>query len=82
MSSNFFSMTGMISAVLCFLAGFGVSIWIGVAALVPEAPWEQRNIMAGVLIIVFGTLIGVITGFIGGLCCGGCCVLVDESDEW
>jgi hypothetical protein len=68
-------MCAYVSIVVFFLAGFGITLWIGVSALVPQAPWHERNITAGVCLVVFSTLIGIVSGMIGGFFCGGVCYL-------
>lgn len=67
------------SLVVFFLAGFGISLWLGVAAIVPEAPWHERNIPGGVCLIIFSELIGVVSGLIGGFLFGGSCYLVADD---
>jgi hypothetical protein len=56
---------GSIFSVLFGLSMIGISVWLGVASLVPENPFNKRNIATGVCLIVFATLIGIVAAFFG-----------------
>ena len=66
MANKFATICCVTCGVLSGLAVMGVMIWLGVAALVPEDPFETRKISTGVLLIVFD----VFAGFVGGIVIG------------
>ena len=72
--------TGIVSAVVFFLATLAICLWIGVAMLVPQAPFDTRNIAGGVCLLMFVVLIGVSTG-VGYLLDGESCALCHDDDR-
>ena len=76
MANTFAALSGYVSYILSALGIIIVTVWLGVALLVPQYPFHHRDIPTGVCLIVFATLIGVIGGVIfGGLgyFCGLAC---------
>lgn len=76
MANTFAALCGYVSYILSALGIIIVTVWLGVALLVPQYPFHNRDIPTGVCLIVFATLMGVIGGVIfGGLgyCCGLAC---------
>jgi hypothetical protein len=70
-------------AIIFGLAGLAISIWLGIALLVPDTPFTHREIAGGIVLIVFCWLSAIISAIIGGLlgwligvpfdcCCDGC----------
>jgi hypothetical protein len=62
------------------LGTLAVCIWLGVSMLVPQSPFEVRNIAGGVCLIVFSGASAVVAGLIAWFSTGGVCLVCDESD--
>lgn len=66
---------GSIFSVLFGLSMIGISVWLGIASLVPQNPFNKRDIATGVCLIVFATLMGIVAALFGfgfGFILGGC----------
>jgi hypothetical protein len=57
---------GITLFITVFLGLSVVSVWLGVASLVPQEPFVRRDIPTGVCLIVFALFIGIFGGIIGG----------------
>lgn len=55
-------------------------ILYGVYALVPQSPWEKRDVTAGVLLLVLSALISVVVAFIVVLPCLICLICFEDED--
>jgi hypothetical protein len=58
-------MCAIILYIMVAFTGLGISVWLGVANLVPQKPFVQRDIATGICLIVFGAFIGMFVGLIG-----------------
>lgn len=69
---------GLVTYVVSALGILALTVFLGVALIVPQYPFHKRDIASGVCLIIFATLIGIIGGVIFGAF-GFCCGLVCES---
>lgn len=74
--------TSIVIGVLTGLATFAIFVWLGVTMLVPQAPFNTRNIAGGVLLIVFSILALIVSGLLGWFFTGGVCwIAADCCDD-
>lgn len=68
--------------IIVFLASWALTIWIGVAMIVPQTPFKTRDIPTGVCLIVFSCVMALIAGIASGaitfVCCLPCSWCCDE----
>ena len=82
MANTFAALCGYVSYTLSAIGLIVVTIWLGVALLVPQYPFHHRDIPTGVCLIVFSWIMGVIGGVIfGGVgyCSGLACVSIVDT---
>jgi uncharacterized membrane protein len=71
--------TSYVTGAATGLATFAIFIWLGVCMLVPQAPFATRNIVGGVLLIVFSIAAFVVSGLISWCLTGGICCMCAEG---
>ena len=81
MKRDFLLLAAYCSAAIFGLGGFAITLWLGVTALIPQLPWDERNITAGTFMIIFSALIGIVCGFMAGLLCGGSCLIERRIED-
>ena len=81
MGCLFFKVTSIIFAILTGLAILAIQLWMGVAFLVPQYPFTERNIANGVVLIVLAPLSAPIGAGVAWYVTGGCCWLTCDDDK-
>lgn len=80
-----FKVIGYVFGTLVFLGSWGITLWIGIAMLVPQQPFKQRDIPTGVCLIVFSWIISAIVGtiayFTGFVVCLPCSYCIDKYTD-
>jgi uncharacterized BrkB/YihY/UPF0761 family membrane protein len=70
-------LVGMALLAFCSIS-LAIVIGLAIASIVPQYPFQEKNITLGVCLIVFSGLISIIVGIIGAYFCIDAC----ETHEW
>lgn len=63
------------------IATLGTCVWLGVSMLVPESPFDTRNIAGGVCLIVFSVFSAIAAGMLAWFSTGGVCIVARNCDD-
>jgi hypothetical protein len=68
------------SAIGCivFFLSWVLMLWIGIAMLIPQTPFQHRDTPTGVCLIALSTLLSFIGGYLAGMMGFVCCMPFDN----
>jgi hypothetical protein len=76
--------TSIVIGLVTAFATFAIFTWLGICMLVPQAPFETRNIAGGVMLVIFSFLAFCVGGLLAWFCTGGVCLIAasccDDDD--
>lgn len=62
------------------LAGFIVTLWIGLILIVPQSIWDNHNVAGSICLVLLSSFVGTFCGYIGGSFCRDICFIADENE--